>query len=62
MSHTQLVISRDSPIINTFFLDQYTLLSSSHEYMGQVTKLWLSCYWFCYQLIAKPGNKTAAVP
>ena len=29
-------------------------------YMGQVTKLWLSFY-LVYQLIAKPGNKTAAV-
>ena len=31
-------------------------------HMGKVTKLWLSCgTWFCYQLIAKPGKKTAAV-
>ena len=29
--------------------------------MGQVMELWLSCYLVCYQLIAKPGNKTAAV-
>ena len=31
--------------------------------MGQVTKLQCSCLvtWFCYQLIAKPGNNTAAV-
>ena len=28
--------------------------------MGRVTELRLS--WFCYQLIAKPGNKTATVP
>ena len=45
--------------------------------MGQVMKVQLSCYlallvksrrcgylvtWFCYQLIAKPGNKTATPP
>ena len=30
-------------------------------YTGQVTKLRLSCSWFCYQLIAKPGNKTTTV-
>ena len=32
--------------------------------IGQVTKLWLSCYLVLlsiYQLIAKPGNKTASV-
>ena len=29
--------------------------------MGQVTELWLSFTLFGYQLIAKPGNKTAAV-
>ena len=28
--------------------------------MGQVTKGWLFVTWFCYHLIAKPGNKTAA--
>ena len=29
-------------------------------YMGQITKVRLSCFtWFCYHLIAKPGNKTA---
>ena len=28
--------------------------------MGQVTKVWQSCTWFCYQMIAKPGYKTAA--
>ena len=30
-------------------------------YLGQVMKVWLYCYlvnWFCYQMIAKPGNKT----
>ena len=32
-----------------------------HLNMGQVTKLRLSRSWFCYQLITKPGNKTAAV-
>ena len=30
-------------------------------HMGQVTKLWCLVTWFCYQLIAKPGNKTATV-
>ena len=30
-------------------------------YMGQVTKLWLSCYLVLLYLIAKPGNKTATV-
>ena len=30
--------------------------------MGQGTKLRLSCYLVCYQLIAKPVNKTATVP
>ena len=29
--------------------------------MGQVMELWLFVTWFCYQLIAKPGNKTAPV-
>ena len=28
--------------------------------MGQVMKVRLSCYLVCYQMIAKPGNKTAA--
>ena len=30
-------------------------------YMGQVMELRLYCYLVCYQLIAKPGNKTAPV-
>ena len=40
----------------------FTIAFASHIYMGQVTELRLFCYRFCYQLIAKPGNKTAAVP
>ena len=29
--------------------------------MGQVTKVWACLVtWFCYHLIAKPGNKTDA--
>ena len=30
-------------------------------YMGEVTKLWLSCSLVLLSLIAKPGNKTASV-
>ena len=30
-------------------------------YMGQVTNCGCLVTWFCYQLIAKPGNKTATV-
>ena len=29
---------------------------------GHGTAAFLSPTWFCYQLIAKPGNNTAAVP
>ena len=31
------------------------------QQMGQVTKCGCLVTWFCYQLIAKPGNKTATV-
>ena len=30
--------------------------------MGQVSNCGCLVTWFCYQLIAKPGNKTATVP
>ena len=35
----------------------------SHDYMGQVTSRRCGCLvtWFCYQMIAKPGNETAAL-
>ena len=29
---------------------------------GRVMEVQMSCYLVCYQLIAKPGNKTAATP
>ena len=38
------------------------LLAGYHRYMGFV--MGCSCFvtWFCYQLIAKPGNKIATPP
>ena len=39
----------------------YSSLYCSYMHMGEVTKLPLSCYLVLYQLIAKPGNKTAIV-
>ena len=37
------------------------LLPPGRRYVGQVKKLDCLVTWFCYQLIAKPGNKTATV-
>ena len=37
---------------------RYQSLTLSHQYIGQVTKVCLSCYLFCCQMIAKSGNKT----
>ena len=34
--------------------------ASSHPHMGQVMKVWLSCYLVLLSMIEKPGNKRAA--
>ena len=45
-----------SPSYNEWFIQTYTCIWVRSWNCGCLVT------WFCYQLIAKPGNKTAAVP
>ena len=48
-------------IVKSPIAKSYKISTKRKQYVGQVTELWLSCYLVFYQLIAKPGNKAAAV-
>ena len=47
--------------MSTIFLYDYSCMYICTMYMGQVNKGVCGCLvtWFCYQMIAKPGNKRA---